>query len=218
MEITYLGHSSFRLKGKQGIVVTDPFEKMVGFSYPATTADIVTSSHAHPDHNNVGAVKPTSSREKPFIITTAGEYGISGISVFGYQSFHDDQSGKERGSNIVYTIIVDGVTIVHLGDLGHTLSDAFIENLGTVDVLLCPVGGKYTIDSKVAVDIIQEVEPSFIIPMHYKTDAHDEKTFGELQTLADFEKAFGVTSEPVKSLTVNSGTMPEQTTLVVLST
>ncbi|MEP7166614.1 MAG: MBL fold metallo-hydrolase [Candidatus Woesebacteria bacterium] len=217
MEITYLGHSSFRLKGKQGIVVTDPYDKSVGFSYPSTTADIVTVSHGHADHSNSGAVKPTPTREKPFLIHAAGEYEISGISVFGYPAFHDDDSGKERGRNIVYTIIIDGVTIAHLGDLGHTLSDSFIEKLGTVDVLLCPVGGKFTIDSKAAVDIIQEIEPSYVIPMHYKTEAHDPKGFGELQTLADFEKEFGVTVEPVKSLTVVAGSMPEQTTLVALS-
>lgn len=217
MEITYLGHASFRIKGKQGTIVTDPYDKSVGFSYPATTADIVTVSHGHPDHANASAVKPTSTREKPFIITAAGEYEISGISVFGYQSFHDEASGKERGSNVVYTIVVDGITIAHLGDLGHSLSDSFIESLGTVDVLLCPVGGKYTIDSKAAVSIIQEIEPSYIIPMHYKTDAHEEKTYGELETVADFEKEFGVVSEPVKSLTLTAGSMPEQTTLVVLS-
>ncbi len=217
MEITYLGHASFKLKGKSGTVITDPYEKMVGFSFPSTTADIVTVSHAHPDHNNAEAIKPAGTREKPFIINASGEYEVSGISIFGYPSFHDEADGKERGSNIVYTIVIDGVTIVHLGDLGHELSDSFIEKLGNVDVLLCPVGGHYTINSKVAVNLIQEVEPSYIIPMHFKTDGHDEKTFGMLETLADFQKAFGVTVEPVKSLTVNAGTMPEQTTMVVLN-
>lgn len=217
MDITYLGHSSFKLKGKTGIVITDPFEKSIGFSLPAATADIVTISHQHGDHNHVQAVKPSGAREKPFIVEAAGEYEISGVSIFGYPSFHDDASGKERGKNIVFAIIIDGVTIVHLGDLGHTLPDSFIEKLGNVDVLLCPVGGTYTIGSKEAVNLIQEIEPSYIIPMHYKTDAHDEKTFGALETLADFEKAYGVTVEPVKSLSVSAGTMPEQTTLVVLS-
>ena len=217
MEITYLGHSSFKLKGKVGTVITDPFEKSVGFSLPAATADVVTVSHGHPDHNNSGAVKAGASREKPFIIEAAGEYEVSGISIFGYQSFHDDKQGRERGSNIVYSIVVDGVSIVHLGDLGHSLTESFIEKLGNVDVLLCPVGGHYTINSKVAVDLIQEIEPSYVVPMHYKTDAHDEKMFGMLETLKDFEKAFGVTVDPVKSLTVTAGSMPEQTTLVVLS-
>ncbi len=217
MDITYLGHSCFKLKGKAGTVVTDPYEKYVGFALPSTTADIITISHGHPDHNNLDSIKGAGTREKPFLINSAGEYEVSGISIFGYPTFHDDANGKERGPNIVYAIIIDGVTIVHLGDLGHELTDSFIEKLGSVDVLLTPVGGHYTINSKVAVNIIQEVEPSYVIPMHYKTDAHDQEKFGMLETLADFQKAFGVSVEPVKSLSVTAGTMPEQTTLVVLS-
>jgi L-ascorbate metabolism protein UlaG (beta-lactamase superfamily) len=217
MEITYLGHSSFRLKGKDATVITDPFDKKVGFAFPAATADIVTISHDHFDHSNTQAVKPTTKREKSFIISAPGEYEISGVSVFGYPSFHDNSQGVERGRNTVYSIVIDGVTVVHLGDLGHTLDEKFIERLGTVDVLLCPVGGKYTIDSKTAVDLIQDIEPSYIIPMHYKTEGHDAKGFSELSSVADFEKEFGVTVEPVKSVSVSLGSMPEQTTLVVLS-
>lgn len=217
MEITYLGHSCFKLKGKSGTVITDPYQKMVGFSLASVGADIVTVSHGHPDHNNLDPIKPAGAREKPFVISTAGEYEVSGISIFGYPTFHDNTNGSERGSNIIFAIVIDGVTVVHLGDLGHELSDSFIEKLGNVDVLLCPVGGHYTINGKVAVELIQEVEPSYIIPMHYKTDAHDAEQFGMLDTVADFQKSFGVSVEPVKSLTVNMGTMPEQTTLVVLS-
>lgn len=217
MEISYLGHACFRLKGKQGVVVTDPYDKSVGFSLGSTTADVVTVSHTHPDHNNVAAVKSGVNRDNPFIISMPGEYEVHGISVFGFGSFHDASGGKERGGNTVYAIHLDGVNVVHLGDLGHVPDDTFIESLGSVDVLLCPVGGFYTIDAKTAVEIIQEIEPSYVIPMHYKTDAHDQKTFGSLQTLADFEKAFGLQSEPVKSLSINAATAePEQTTLVVL--
>lgn len=217
MEITYLGHASFKLKSKQGVVVTDPFSKMVGFSYPSVSADVVTISHPHEDHNNSSAVKTTPSREKPFIIDAAGEYEVGGVSIFGFPAFHDASGGKERGHNTVFTIVMEGITVAHLGDLGHELSDSFIEDLGEVDVLLCPVGGHYTIDSKTAVSVIQAVDPYYVIPMHYKTDKHDPKVFGELQTLADFEKAYGVTSEPVKSFSISGGTRPEQTTMIVLS-
>lgn len=217
MDITYLGHASFRLKGKKGIVVTDPFSSIVGMKYPNVTADIVTVSHDHPDHNAFEAVKPATAREKTFVVKAPGEYEISGISIFGYSSFHDDQKGEARGLNTIFSIIIDGVNIVHLGDIGHELSEEFIESLGEVHVLLCPVGGVYTIDSKKAVEIIQEIEPSYVIPMHYKTAEHDEKTFGQLQTLADFEKEYGIHSEPIKSLSVTPTTIPEQTTMVVLS-
>ncbi len=217
MEISYLGHASFKLKGKQGIVVTDPFEKMTGYSFPSVTADVITMSHQHPDHNAASQVKPTANREKPFLISTAGEFEVSGISVFGYPTYHDDKKGEERGKNIVFSIHLDGVHILHLGDLGHTLTNDLIESFGEVDVLLCPVGGVYTIDSKTAVEVISSIEPSFIIPMHYKVPESDEKVFGGLQTVADFEKELGMQSEPVKSFSLTAGTQSEQTTLVVLS-
>jgi len=215
MEISYLGHSSFKIKTKQGTVITDPYDKSVGFAFPSVTGDIVTSSHAHPDHNNMSAVKPSAGRDAPFLISAAGEYEVSGISIFGFPSFHDAVQGKERGPNIVYSIAAEGITVVHLGDLGHELTDEFIEDLGEVDVLLCPVGGVYTIDAKTAIEVIQAIDPYYVIPMHYKTAAHDASTYGSLQTVEDFVKAYGVTSEPVKSLSVSS-TKPEQTTLVVL--
>ncbi len=106
MDITYLGHSSFKLKGKQGIVVTDPFDKSVGFSFPSVSADIVTVSHGHGDHNNAKGVSGTTARPEPWIVTTAGEYEIAGISVFGYETFHDGTKGSERGKNVVYKIVL----------------------------------------------------------------------------------------------------------------
>ncbi|PWU23859.1 lactamase [Candidatus Cerribacteria bacterium 'Amazon FNV 2010 28 9'] len=215
MEITYLGHSAFKLKGKQGTVITDPYPTDIGLSMGSVSADIVTISHQHADHNAVKHVSGTARREKPWVADSAGEYEVSGISVFGYQSFHDEKQGEERGRNIIYSIIIDGVNVVHLGDLGHNLSQEMIEKLGNVDVLLCPVGGKFTIDPKVATEVIQAIEPYFVIPMHYKTAKHGSH-FAQLATLEDFEKVYGVHADPVKSLNVTSATMPEQTTLVVL--
>jgi L-ascorbate metabolism protein UlaG (beta-lactamase superfamily) len=215
MDITYLGHSSFKLKGKQGTVVTDPFDSSVGFSMPSTSADIVSISHQHPDHNSKNAVSGTARREKPWITDTAGEYEVAGISLFGYKTFHDDAEGKERGANTVYSIVLDGINVVHLGDLGHDLSDDFIEKLGDVHVLLCPVGGVFTINPNQAAEIIQAIEPYYVIPMHYKTPKHSEQ-YKDMKTLEEFEKVFGVHVDPVKSLTVAATSLPEQTTLVVL--
>jgi L-ascorbate metabolism protein UlaG (beta-lactamase superfamily) len=216
MEITYLGHSCFKLKGKQGTVVTDPYAKEVGFSMPAASADLVTFSHSHADHNNAAAVSTTARRKHPFWVTKAGEYEVAGVSVFGYETFHDNAGGTERGPNIIYRILLDGVNIVHLGDLGHTLDEKLIEVLGNVDVLLCPVGGEFTIDPDQAMDVIQEIEPYYVIPMHYRTDKHAE-AYSKLKSVEEFEKVFGVTPEPTKTLSVSQSGMPEQTTLVVLS-
>jgi L-ascorbate metabolism protein UlaG (beta-lactamase superfamily) len=219
MEITYLGHSCFKLKGKTGTVLVDPYDDSTrSFKLPKVSADVVTISHQHPDHNAFDHAMGTARREKPFLIDAPGEYEIAGISVFGIPSFHDAASGKERGSNIMYIIHMDDVSVAHLGDLGHPLDDKTIEQLGVVDVLLCPVGGVYTIDPKVAVDVIHNIEPSYIVPMHYKTPEHNQKTFSELSTVEDFLKAYGVTKEPVTSLSVNAGSMPEETELVVLKT
>ena len=215
MDITYLGHSSFKLKGKQGTVVTDPFDSSVGFAFPSVSADVVTVSHTHGDHNNVKGVSGTARRENAWLVTAAGEYEVAGISVFGYESFHDATEGKDRGKNIIYKIVLDGLTIVHLGDLGHTLSDKLLEQLGNVDVLLCPVGGVFTIDPETANDVIQNIEPSYVIPMHFKTEKH-AAMFEGLKTVEEFEKEYGVVAEPVASLTISSGSVPEQTTLVVL--
>lgn len=217
MEITYLGHSCFKLKSKQGTVVTDPYGPEVGFSMPSTSADIITVSHGHFDHNAVKNVSGTARREKPFLITSPGEYEVGGISVFGYPTYHDAVEGKEKGSNVIYVIQIDGVRIAHLGDLGHELSESLVEELGTVDVLLCPVAGVYGIlDAKGAIDVIHALEPSYVVPMHYLTDKHDKKAFIGMQTAQDFMKEYGVSKEPVELLSVNAGSLPDSTELVLL--
>ncbi len=217
MEITYLGHSSFKLKGKNGTVVTDPYSNEVGFAFPNTSADIVTTSHGHFDHNAHTQVKGTARREQPFIISYPGEYEVGGISVFGVSSFHDDKQGAERGENTIFTIFIDEIRVCHLGDLGHELSAAEIEEMGDIDVLLCPVGGFFTINPKTAVNLIHQLEPSYVIPMHYRTAAHG-KGFEEVKELEDFLKEYGVSPTPQPKLNIEKNKLPlEETELVVLT-
>lgn len=197
-------------------MITDPFGNDVGLKMPRLSADVVTVSHQHNDHNNVGAVKGTSRRDKPFIIDAVGEYEVGGISVFGVRTYHDDKKGEERGENYVFSVLMDGVSVVHLGDLGHVLKDAKVDELNGVDVLLCPVGGVYTIGPKEAVEVIQAVEPSIVIPMHYKTKDHDAKVFGELSEVEKFVEALGLEAKREDSLSVSRSTLPEETELVVL--
>ncbi|MCA9373096.1 MBL fold metallo-hydrolase [Candidatus Woesebacteria bacterium] len=218
MQIVYLGHSSFKLKGKTGSVITDPFSQgAVGFAFPTSSADIITVSHAHDDHNAVAAVKSTSRRDRPFIVTKPGEYEVGGISVFGVSTFHDDNSGALRGENTVFTILLDGLRICHLGDLGHALSQEQVEAIGSVDILLCPVGGVFTIDPTTAVKVIRQLEPAMVIPMHYNTDRHEVSIFGELKTVNDFLTAYGVEVEPVSKLEVSNQKLPEETEVVVMT-
>ncbi|MDQ5951797.1 MAG: hypothetical protein QG639_1078 [Patescibacteria group bacterium] len=216
MTITYHGHSCFKIKGKRGTIVTDPYSEYVGFPLPSLSADIVTVSHQHPDHNASNKVGGTARRTKPFIIDSAGEYEVGGISVFGVPSFHDDSKGTERGRNTIFTIFVDGLRVCHLGDLGHELTETAIEEIGEVDVLLVPVGGVYSLDPVRAVKTIRALEPSIVIPMHFKTDMHKQDLFGELKTLSDFLKEYGVEVAPVEKLDLDEGNSPEETEVVVL--
>ena len=218
MILTYYGHSTFKIKGKKGTVVTDPYDDYVGMSLQRMSGDIVTVSHDHQDHNAIKKITGTSRRNNPFIVEKSGEYEVGGISVFGVNTFHDDSGGVERGENIVFTVLVDGIRICHLGDLGHELTPKQLEEIGSVDVLLCPVGGVYTIDPELAVKTIRAIEPGIAIPMHYKTAQHDQAVFGDLKTLEDFLKVYGVSPEVTPKLDLDNKTrVPEETELVVLS-
>lgn len=217
MTITYHGHSCFKLRGKNGSVVTDPYDDSVGFSLPNLSADIVTISHDHQDHNQASKVSGTARRPQPFVINHLGEYEVGGISVFGLKSYHDANSGAERGQNAIFTIVIDGIRVCHLGDLGHELAEKDINALGNIDVLLVPVGGVFTINAKQAVTVTRAIEPSYVIPMHYKTPFHNQKTFGEMQGVEDFLKEFGVDSfTTVDKLKVESDRLPEEIEVVVL--
>jgi L-ascorbate metabolism protein UlaG (beta-lactamase superfamily) len=217
MIITYHGHSCFKLRGKDGSVVTDPYEDSIGLSLPSLSADVVTLSHDHGDHNQAARVSGTARREKPFLIDHLGEYEVGGTSVFGVKSYHDDTQGEERGVNAIFTIALDGVRACHLGDLGHDLTEAQLNEIGTIDVLFVPVGGVYTINAKQAVAVIRALEPSIVIPMHYKTPSHDAKRFGELQTVEDFLKELGAESAvKVDKLKVEADRLPEEMEVVVL--
>lgn len=216
MIITYHGHSCFKLKGKNGTVVTDPYDSYIGFAAPALSADVITASHQHKDHHAVAQVKPSARRDKPFLIDVLGEYEVGGISVFGTHSYHDDQQGSLRGENYIYTILLDNLRICHLGDLGHELTEEHISDIGQVDVLFVPVGGVFTINPDQAVKVIRSIEPSIVIPMHFKTADHDQNVFGDMRTLEDFTKAYGVDTPPVDKLVVEQDRLPEETQLVTL--
>lgn len=144
--------------------MTDPFDKKIGIKPPNFEADIITTSHDHYDHNNIKAL-----RGQPFVIKNAGEYDIKGVAVQGIESYHDEKEGGERGLNVIYRIEISNISVAHLGDLGHALDNKQVEALAGTDILLIPVGGKYTIDAKKAVEVVNQVEPRIVIPMHYKT-------------------------------------------------
>lgn len=205
MIITYLGHSCFKIQDKIGpggvTITTDPFDKKVGLKVPNFESDIVTISHDHHDHNNVSALRGT-----PFVIDTAGEYDVKGISIHGVESMHDDKSGKERGTNVIYRIEVDGISIGHLGDLGHALNDKQLDLLSGTDILMVPVGGTYTLDAKKAVEVVSQVEPRMVIPMHYKTK--DSKI--EVDGVDKFIKELGIKPTEEEKLKIAKKDLPQE--------
>ncbi len=166
MKIKWLGHAAFLITADNGTkILTDPYETSEGLKYGKIneTADIVTVSHDHGDHNNVKAVKGN-----PQVVRGATE--VKGISFKAIPTAHDDKGGSERGANMVFCFQVDGVRVVHLGDLGHLLTDNQVVEVGKVHVLLVPVGGLFTVDAKTAWEVCEQVRTRVIIPMHYKND------------------------------------------------
>ena len=166
MIIKPLGHSCFLLEESTGTkIVTDPYSSDIGISMPPVSADAVTVSHAHYDHNNVKAVSGD-----PLIINRPGSFEVKGVHIIGIDTKHDGENGRLRGSNIVFNFRMDGVNICHLGDVGHGPCPLMIEAIGPVDILLVPVGGNYTIDAELAKEYVDRLMPSVVIPMHYKTE------------------------------------------------
>lgn len=217
MEIIPLGLSSFKLKGKIATVITDPFDpEMTGLKFPKDAiCDIVTISHGHPDHNASHLVKGTTG--EPLFFTGSGEYEAKGVEVTGVASFHDDKEGKERGKNILFRIDIDGVRLLHCGDLGHKLNETEEEQLGDIDVLFIPVGGVYTIDARIASEVVTQLEPSIVIPMHYGRPELNEKLFGQLSPVSVFLKEMGKEGvTPLPKLKVTKESLPPETQVVVL--
>jgi L-ascorbate metabolism protein UlaG (beta-lactamase superfamily) len=168
MKIKYLGHAAFIITSEGGVrIVNDPYTTSPDLTYGEikTTADIVTVSHDHLDHCNVAAVQGNPQVMRRAKVSTA-----KGIKFKGIISYHDDEGGRMRGNNIIFCFEVDGIKLCHLGDLGHLLEDKQLREIGSVDILLIPVGGYYTIDAKTATEVCDQLKPAVIIPMHYRTD------------------------------------------------
>ena len=131
-------------------------------------ADLVTVSHKHPLHSNVADVAPLHDAKKPFVIDIPGEYEVGGTFVYGIKSVHDEKEGRERGANIIYRFETEGISVVHLGDLGRQVTTEEMERLENVDILMVPVGAGTTMSLKAMVEVVGELEPRIVIPMHYK--------------------------------------------------
>lgn len=164
MIITWLGHSSFLIEDSHGRkVLTDPFDKSVGYKLFEGDVDLVTVSHHHFDHDYTEKINYDN------LIDKSGFFNLSDIPVTGIPSYHDKVKGAKRGENIIFILDIDGYKVCHLGDLGYVLSPEEIQSLGHIDVLFIPIGGNYTIDGKEASQVAKAINSPIVIPMHYKT-------------------------------------------------
>ncbi len=208
MDITYLGHSCFRIRGSQAVIITDPFPPGLGYTLGKQTADIVTISHGDPSHSYAQGVTGAHTIKGP------GEYEIAGVLILGVTTYHDAVKGQTKGKNTVYLFEIDGVNICHLGDIGHIPTDEQLEDIGSIDILMVPVGGVSPINANMAAQIIRKVEPKIAIPMHYKT----VKTKRDLEPVENFLKEMAVTlAEPKPKLTVTRNSLPLTMQVVVLT-
>jgi len=209
MVITWYGQSCFKIQSGETVLFTDPFCKEVGLTPPRGQANVVTISHQHRDHNNYDALTG-----EPLVIKGPGEYEIKGINIRGIFSYHDNKEGKDRGTNTIYVIEVEGIKICHLGDLGEEkLNDTQVEEINGVDILMIPVGGTVTINGEDAVEVINQIEPRIVIPMHYKIPGLDAKLDG----VDVFLKEMGAgKKEAVDKLTLKKKDLPQEETEIVI--
>jgi len=209
MEITWLGHSCFLIKGKETAVLTDPCHPDFGYDLGQPLAHVVTVSHSHPGHNYVQGI-PNTPRQ----LSAPGEYEIGGTFITGIAAFHDNNRGRDIGRNIIYLIEMDGIALCHLGDLGHPLSPRLIEELGDVDILFLPVGEGRSISVDLAAQTVKDLNPHIVLPMHYRTDSFS----GQLATVDKFLDRMGIREAETKpKLLITSSSLPSSTHTVVLS-
>ena len=207
MEITWLGHSCFRMKGKEATLVTDPYSESLGYPMSELAANIVTISHSHPGHSYADGVG-----DGPRVIRGPGEYEIADVLIIGMPTFHDSEEGGERGRNTIYLIEMDELRLCHLGDIGHLLSPQQVEELGNVEILLVPTGGVSTINAKVASELVRLLNPRIIIPMHYNTEMTSW-----LDPVDDFLKEMGQKETVSQNkLLVTRSNLPSEARVVLL--
>jgi L-ascorbate metabolism protein UlaG (beta-lactamase superfamily) len=210
-DFRWYGHNCFRIRSKEGTVITDPTGGKTGYTLGGRpSADIVTVSHGHAGHSNLKAIKDDFA-----LIDGPGEYEIHGVFVYGFRSYHDDQQGAERGYNTIFVLEMDGMRIAHLGDLGHALTPELTDALENIDILLIPAGGgEGIISPERAAKIIGTIEPNLVIPMQFATGKGDANRAG----IDELARHLGLDMpEPVDKLSIRSTDFDDAMTLVVMS-
>jgi L-ascorbate metabolism protein UlaG (beta-lactamase superfamily) len=221
MEITWYGHSCFRLRDRDATVVTDPYDKSLGYDLPRVRADIVTVSHDHPHHNHATGVKGDFK-----VISGPGEYEIKSVFITGIATYASKRRKKGQESdagddtrNIIFVFEFDGLTICHLGNVEQVPTQTQVESLSNVDVLLVPVGGGPSLNAAHAAEVISLIEPYIAIPMHFAVSgASKSSTTPKLNKVDKFLKEMGAPrTEPTDQLRITKSNLPPETQVVVLN-
>jgi L-ascorbate metabolism protein UlaG (beta-lactamase superfamily) len=222
--LTWMGQATFVLKTGSGLtVLIDPMATNIGYAVkPVAGVDAVTISHEHSDHNN--AALATGS---PVVMhgLAANDWAkidqkIKGVRIYEVPTYHDATQGSERGKNAVFVFDLDGLRVVHLGDLGHQLSDDQVKAIGAVDVVMIPIGGFFTIDGKGAAQVVGQLKPKIVIPMHYATPDLAPATAARMGNVDPFLAALGSSvqvTRPGTTVTLSSLKLPKELTVMVLS-
>ena len=166
MKLEYPGHACFRIVFEDGCAwVTDPYDPQIGFKKPDVSADYTSVSHSHFDHNCVAAVKSAGK-----VLDKAGTYDFGKVSFELIPSWHDDVQGAKRGSNLITICHAEGKTLCHLGDLGHVPDAELYARIGKPDLLMIPVGGRYTVDGATAAEIARHIGAKVTVAMHFAVE------------------------------------------------
>jgi len=208
MEIIWYGHACFRLKDRNSTVVTDPFDKSLGLPLPRPKADIVTISHQSPHHNYIAGIKDDFK-----VIDGPGEYEIGGTFITGIRMISTKKSANGALPNNVFVFYMEDLAICHLGDLDQIPTQSQVEGMGSINVLMVPVGGKQALNAAQAAEVISLIEPDIVIPMHYQLPGITI----DLDPVSKFLKEMGVTkAEPESVLKLTKSNLPEETQIVLL--
>ncbi len=210
MNIRYMGHACFFIETESGArLLTDPYDRTVGYPMPRLAADVVTVSHDHHDHNYTAMAEGN-----PVVVDCEVPITVSGVTIEAYGCYHDDAQGGKRGKNLLMRIRADGLNVCHCGDLGHMPDQALIDSLGEIDVLMLPVGGVYTLDAAGVWAVAQRLKPRVVIPMHYRTDV---VCYQELAPVEDFLALAGaMDATPMRALRVHAANINTIQPIVVL--
>lgn len=210
MILRYYGHALFTITLKdKTTILTDPYGRFCRYPRRSLDADIVTISHHHYDHDSLEMVQG-----RPFVVDEAGYYlPKDDIVLMGVSSYHDNHTGLRRGKNIIFVIEVEGLRIVHLGDLGHLPDEQQQEKIGTPDLLMIPVGGTFTLDASRAKQCVDMLKPRTTIPMHYQTRYSEDLG---IATEQEFVQLMGTKAETTAEFIVTTETMASMTSLLVM--